>query len=49
VRITGRQNVRVEGTVTTDAAGTCTIGGGFSTSNPSMEDWVLMLEHRRGG
>jgi hypothetical protein len=36
-------------TVTPDAARTYTIGGGFLTSNPSMEDWVLVLEHRRGG
>jgi hypothetical protein len=27
-----------------DAAGTWTIGGGFITSLPSMEDWVLVLE-----
>jgi hypothetical protein len=27
-----------------DAEGTWTIGGGFLTSNPSMEDWVLVLE-----
>jgi Protein of unknown function (DUF4038) len=29
-----------------DASGTWTIGGGFLTSNPSMEDWVLVLERR---
>jgi Protein of unknown function (DUF4038) len=33
-------------TVEPDAAGTWTIGGGFLTSNPSMEDWVLLLERR---
>jgi hypothetical protein len=33
-------------TVAPDAAGTWTIGGGFLTSNPSMEDWVLVLERR---
>jgi hypothetical protein len=35
-----------EQTVAPDADGVWTISGGFINSNPSMEDWVLVLERR---